>query len=468
MRMRWILLALLLGVVVGGFVLLRPQRPLWIQPIPTCHELLQYSEDGKSLIVAEGMEENRALMPNASLVYYDLASGRETKRASLPFPEKTFINKVWLSSDAASIYAITSTAVTSQETGLTEELSSRTYGGPGLPVSYDIATGRRLNGPLEYEDGRSEPHFSPHQKWFCYTKPIGERSAFSMDYKNLKDTINVVSTEDFRVKHSIPYDPTTRTFHEFCFFEDETRLAILYTKWPGKPLLELMNESPEKLTTMQQVLEVFDLKTGKVIHTFNMPTTQRWNKVVKALKDQVYVEGADGILVVSFADEKNAVAAIDPILSSYNRIEAAPPALSQRNMEHGEFKMFGDSWVAHLISRDSWMPGSWEKAVRWLDSQCGTTFSNWFKANYRIAITDRHTGLIRAEVPGNIVSQLLVSNDGHYLALATYEKPGLELWDANPGSRWPYAIAAGVAPLLLVFVLVKSIKRFRNKAMKAG
>jgi len=175
------------------------------------------------------------------------------------------------------------------------------------------------------------------------------------------------------------------------------------------------------------------------------------------------VEGADSIVVVSFTDEKNAVAAIDPILSSYFRIEAAPAASSQRNMEHGELKLFGDKWAAHLVSRDSWVPGSWEKTVIWLDSQCGTTFSNWFKPNYRIAVTDRKTGMIRAEIPANVVSQLIISNDGHYLALATYEKPGLELWDANPSSRWPNALAAGLSPLLLVFVLIRWIRKYRTK-----
>jgi len=132
-----------------------------------------------------------------------------------------------------------------------------------------------------------EAPFSVDRKWFVYTKSLGDRSAFSTDFKNLKDVINIVSTDDFRVKHSIPYDPTTRTFHEFCFFEDETKLAILYTKWPGKTMMQLMKESPKKLEKLQQVLEVFDLTTGKMINTFNMPTTQRWNKVVKALKGQV-------------------------------------------------------------------------------------------------------------------------------------------------------------------------------------
>ena len=277
MRKKWIVLALLMGVVVGGYVLLRPQRPLWTEPIPACHELIGFAEDGASLIVSDGMQENHAVEAKPSLVYFDLQSGRELKRVLLTLPVKTFFNRFCLSPDGKTLMAMTSSA---------NEADSHACSGPTVLCSFDVATGRRLYHLPDFEVMHEAP-FSVDRKWFVYTKSLGDRSAFSTDFKNLKDVINIVSTDDFRVKHSIPYDPTTRTFHEFCFFEDETKLAILYTKWPGKTMMQLMKESPKKLEKLQQVLEVFDLTTGKMINTFNMPTTQRWNKVVKALKGQV-------------------------------------------------------------------------------------------------------------------------------------------------------------------------------------
>lgn len=458
--------ALLFATIAGGAVLLWPQRPLWTKPIPACHELVHYSLDGKSLVVAESFQENRRPEANASLVHYDLPTGRELKRIPLTFPDQTFISRFWLTPDCETIVCMVATA---------SKRDPRASNGNFSLVSIDVISGQRLNGPLSGE-AIQDVHFSHDRKWFCFTKPDAslsdiEVSAMS-DFSRLKSNIDVVSTADFRDVHSLSFNPSLRTFHEFCFFEDDSKMAILSTKWPGKTMLQLMNEAPEKLANLQQVLEVLDLQTGKVIQTCDMPLTHKWHKVVKADGQQFFVQGMNlkkttasecytDIVRLTF-DGKEPVGVIDPTLSSYSRTDVATNQQDSRTEER-----FGDDWSVQLVSRDRrQMLSEVKGTVEWIDSNCGTKLMDWFLPMNTICVIDCQSGAKRLVVPYENAPQILVSNDGQYLAHATYEKPGLALWNANPNSCWPYAILTGTLTAFLVLALLRARRRSREIAAK--
>lgn len=465
MRLGRFILSLLLATIAGGTVLLWPQSPLWMHTFSAIPELVQFSQDGKSLIVAEGWYTNSVPTAAPSLVFFDLKTGNVSQRLPLTFPPGTFIHKYWLTPDAQTIIAQVPQA---------KEGSNESIGGTSL-VAYDVATSKQLREPLP-SSHLHNLEFSPDRRWFWYIGPgsdvppleVKERKDYASN-AGLRNIIHIASAADFRNVLSIPYNPSTQAFHNVGFLADQNRIAVLYTVWPGKPLLEIFKESPEKLEQLQQMLEVWDLQTGKKTHSSLMPATHRWYAIEKAIDKNIYIRGSkvntlkaaeslSEVAKVSWVSDKELITSLEPQVSSLRR-EASftanfvPATASQHCMG------FGDDWVCHSIihDRDNVAIGS---ALRWIDAKAGTNLMDRAYPGHTICVKERPSGKTRIEIVVKAGLNMRISDDGQYLAQANYIHKTLELWNANPSSRWPYAVAAGV---LICIMMLFERKRKVNR-----
>jgi len=467
MRIGRIILTLLLAAIAGGVIILWPQSPLWTQTLPGIHELVQFSQDGKSLIVAEGWYTNAVPTATPALVYFDLKTGNVSKRIPLTFPPSTFINKYWLTPDAQTIFAQVSKA---------KEGYNVSTGGTSL-VAFDVATSQQLRGPWSCSQAH-DLEFSPDRRWFWYTMPETEVSdrelSLTKDYASLKHNIHVASTADFRDVLSIPFNPSTQAFHNVGSFADQPRVAVFYTKWSGKPLLELAKESPEKLQQLQQVMEIWDLQTGKKTHSSLMPDSHRWYEIEKAIGQNIYIRGSKvnplkpwevlgELSRVSWVSETELAATIEPMVSSSTpQLNPGSPVMSYLPVSR-HCLGFDDNWVCHSIvhDRDNVAIGG---VLRWIDAKVGTRLMDNIYPGHTISVKDRSSGKTRIEIVVKAGLNMRISTDGQYLAQMDYIKHTLDLWNANPSSRWPYAVAVGV--LICTVMMLWGRKRRAAKTSK--
>lgn len=459
------LLTLLLACIVGGVIILWPHSPLWTQSLPNVHELVQFSQNGKSLIVAEGWCTNSAPTATPALVYFDLKTGKKTKRIPLTFPQGTFINKYWITPDAQTILAQVSTA---------KEGYNVSTGGTSL-VAFDVASSKQLRGPLPTTN-LHELQFSPDRRWFWYLGSGGDVSDLELSKTKvdagLRNIIHIASAADFRHVLSILYDPSKQAFHHVGFFPDQPRIAVLYTQWPGKSLLELAMESPEELQQLQQVMEIWDLQTGKKTHSSLMPTTHRWYKIEKTICQNIYVRGTkvnplktfeslEELSRVSWLCEKELEASIEPMVSSTRPLTPTTPVPVMNYLPVSRHCMgFGDNWVCHSIVHDR-TNVKLANVLRWIDAKTGTKLMDGIYPGHTICVKDRPSGKTRIEIVVKAGLNMRISDKGEYLVQADYVNHTLDLWNANPPSRWPYALATGLL-ICIIMMLLGRIRKVRR------
>lgn len=470
MRLGRIILALFLATIAGSIVVLWPQSPLWTQSIHPRHELAQYSQDGKSLIIADGWSTNSPPSDAPALVYFDLKTGQVTKRVPLTFTEKTFVNRFWLTPDAQTILAEVSTAV---------KENNGAYYGPRSLVAFDVATSKVLRGPWSCDRTQSL-EFSRDRQWYCYSKSDGEISELELsitkDYSNLKSHLHIASASDFRDVLSIPFNPSEQAFHEVCFFDDEPKIAVLYTKWPGKPLMELAKESPERLQQLQQVLEIWDLKLGKMTISTQLPASHRWSRPVSAVNHTIYVKGqvneanvsenVTEVARVSLVEKGEVMISFEPLLSSSSRSSTTRIAGFTTLVEYRHCISFGDDWVCHAILHDRDKIAGWfVDVISWIDAKCRTHLIDYVHPRLTVSVKDCRSGQKRLDISVADGPQLLISPDGRYLATPSYTTRTLELWNANP-TRWPYALSTSLLTLFLL--LLEKRQRSNSIPLLAG
>lgn len=456
MRIGRFILTLVLTAIACGTVMLWPHSPRWTQTVPGIHELVQFSQDSKSLIVAEGWCTNSVPTETASLAYFDLKSGKVTQRIPLTFPPGTFINKYWLTPDAQSIFAQVSTS---------REGYNVSTGGTSL-VAYDVATGKQLCKPLP----STHMHFlefSPDRRWFWYTMPETEVSDDELskvkDYANRKNILRIASTADFRDVLSIAFNPSTQAFHCVGFLADHFRMAVLSTRWPGKSLLETAKNSPEKPQSLQQLLEVWDLQTGKKTHSSLMPDTHRWYAIEKAIGQDIFVRGnrknplkawedLGELSKVSWVSEHEVVTTVEPLVSSTIPSAAnISPQLITHLSPRQRCMGFGDDWVCHAIVHDL-SQSALSRFLQWMEAKVGMNLKQRRYPLQTICVIDRPSGKTRLEIPVKIGPHMLISDDGQHLAQTDYDNLTIELWDANPAWRWPYALAVGLLICIIMML----------------
>lgn len=461
MRIGRIILTLLLATMAGGAIILWPQSPLWTYTFSAIPELVQFSQDGKSLIVAEGWHTNSVPTATPSLVFFDLKTGKVSQRLPLTFPPGTFIHKYWLTPDARTIFAQVSKA---------KEGYNVSTGGTSL-VAYDVATSNQLCGPWPTTD-MYDLKFSSDRRWFWYIAPETEVSDSQLnkekDYASLKSKLHIASAADFRDVLSIPFNPMTQAFHNVGSFADQSRIAVLYTQWPGITLQKLVKDSPEKLQQLQQVLEIWDLQTGKMTNSSLMPATHRWYAIEKAIGQDIYVRGSkvntlkkieslEELARVSWVNERELKATIEPLVSSSKpQVIPGSPVMSYLPVSR-HCMGFGDDWVCHSIvhDRDNVAHVS---ALRLIDAKVGTRLMDNIYPGHTICVKERPSGKTRIEIVVKAGLNMRISDDGKYLAQLDYIHHTLDLWNANPRSRWPYAVAAGMLICIIMMLLGRKKK----------
>lgn len=116
---------------------------------------------------------------------------------------------------------------------------------------------------------------------------------------------------------------------------------------------------------------------------------------------------------------------------------------------------FGDEWVCHSIVHDR-INLKYGTTLRLIDARIGTRLLDGIYPGHTICVKDRPSGKTRIEIVVKAGLNMRISDDGQYLAQADYIHKTLDLWNANPASRWPSAVIAGVLICILMMLFLIS------------
>jgi hypothetical protein len=99
----------------------------------------------------------------------------------------------------------------------------------------------------------------------------------------------------------------------------------------------------------------------------------------------------------------------------------------------------GPGWVAYC---GNYYPTRAEMWGRWVAARLGLAPAPDKGLELNVRLVDRATGKTRYEFPYPLRHPCFVNQDGRWVTCASKDG-GVELWDAEPPVRWPFALAAG-------------------------
>jgi hypothetical protein len=91
MRKRWVISAVLLGLVASSFVWFRLSGPLWRHPVHQGGRIAGFSADRLALYLVDGISfglPEAAIPPTPRLACFDAETGGLVSAVNLDFPEK--------------------------------------------------------------------------------------------------------------------------------------------------------------------------------------------------------------------------------------------------------------------------------------------------------------------------------------------------------------------------------------------
>jgi hypothetical protein len=404
MRKRWLALPLAIGLSSAAVVWFWPIMPLWHRAVSADVEVLRFGPDGRILYTVDGLI--RSADPSTLHVCrWEAATGELLGAVSISHKAKAPRVEMRLSPDACTLLL-----------GDSEALAA-------VPILrwvwfiFDAKTGQRRGVPVGHVAHFNPDAFSQDGRWFW---------VYSWDGIDIVDTATGKRVVELRARADEILD--------CCFSPDGAAAAVHWRKVSGAAACDSVR--------------IIELPGGREIRRFDLPT-RPWQRIDEWMGDRLYAEFEvpdrlpGHYLKQSYSFDLTA----DSI--GKGRPE---PLLSGQVIEHeGQtYWRNGPGWVAHesLSYRE---PKKWEEWFEWLALKTGMKFRAERGLVTRVRFLDSDTGRLRYELPRPVNFQCVISSDGKRVACA--ETDGVvQVWDANPPPRWPWAVAAGLvsaAPILI-------------------
>jgi hypothetical protein len=417
-RRRWLLLAVLVGLLSALAVWSWPAAPLWRRAIAEDGVVLGFGPDDRALYTAEGISGTAG---NPRLCCWDVATGSLLGSVELSFPEHIGGLSVRLSPDAGTV------------------VLADAMGGSHSWVCYlyDAATGRRRAGALtEVQHINPEP-FSRNGAWFWVPHGSAAKPWDGIDVIESATGRRVVQLRDRG--DAKPLDA--------CFAPDGSAIAV---HW----------RHSAKGAARDQV-GIVKLPGGVEYRRFDLPS-RMWQRVDKWVGERLYaeVDVPDGPTGHYFRRSYS----FDLSAPSIGEGTEEPLLFGHVNGTAGQtYWEDGPGWLAHL-SLESRQPKTWEQWLERLAAKAGFKYRARRGLHVSARFLDPDTGELRYEVPTSFVYNVVIANDGRRIA-AVQPEGIVEVWDTKPNPRWPWASVAGIATACLILLLGRwrSLRLARGK-----
>jgi hypothetical protein len=107
--------------------------------------------------------------------------------------------------------------------------------------------------------------------------------------------------------------------------------------------------------------------------------------------------------------------------------------------------MAGDNWAAFfsILPPNRRPKSKFEEWRDWLAACLGSDMAPSKRMQLSARFVDRLSGAFRYELPRPVSHGVFISDDGRRMVCPRGDD-AIEVWDVNPPSRWPKALAAGV------------------------
>jgi hypothetical protein len=408
MRRRWYILAALAGVVAAGVVWAWPVGPRW-RSGPEAGRLEGFSPDGRTLVTSRVPPGNGLTYPNPEVSRWDAATGVLLGRADMSCAVPFTLKAVSPSADGRL-------ALVGE--GPTLDLTSQNFAS-GEWYLHDAVTGERLAGPIAGVAMASYGAFSRDGRWFTGTrgdprggfKGLGGNDIFSAETGGL--VVALPDRDGLRAWPSFAPDGETAAVHwgpkdpkdagarhsvqiielpsgrERRRFDLPPRNWVRVRNWDGRRLQVVASDPDVPSYGFPRRCYVFDLSQ---------------DPAGEGVEEPGLSEDANGEIPIYWAEDTGRAA--------YFRMVPPVPTGTPSPLEDLLTRLLGP---AHTPSRPM------QVSVRFVDTATGAT---------------------RYQLPRPIGHPVIVSPDGRLLACAGDEQ-SVEVWDTDPPTRWPGALAAG-------------------------
>jgi hypothetical protein len=399
MRKRWMFVAGMSGLLTAAIVWFWPVMPIWRAVVGADAQVLGFSRDNDIVYTAQGFDAKSAKAVPPRLCRWRAATGELLGAVDIPFTEKPTWIRTELSPDAKSL-------LIGGDSGIVQ--LGQIY------FIHDAVTGARRAGPITQVGHLNPGCFSADGRWFQVYQGNMSNPIMGLDIVDTATGERIVKLRDQNdVK---PYD--------LCFASDGSAAAI---HWCQKTK-----------DSKRHYVQIIRLPGGEELRRFDLPG-ELWQRVDKWVGNRLFAETnvPDGAPNKYFRRSYSFDMTREPIGDGTEE----PLLNGYVNGTNGQtFWDDGPGWVAYL-ELASVVPTKWDEWYEWFGGKVGV---NW-KARSGLYVTvrfvDSSSGRLRYAVPKPLAFECIISSDGKRVA-SVDPNLGVEVWNADPSPRWPWAFTA--------------------------
>jgi len=410
MRKRWIILAIVLGLIAAEFVWLRFSGPLWDSAFRFECGVIGFSPDSREVLIVDGLFATVPNRPLPRLLRCDSRTGKILSAVDLPYPGPTDLMGLQISPDTRTLGVQVIGPV--DPTDLKGEQ-------PLVYCLHDTRTGSKLAGPIKL-DYLGRFNFSPDGRFFWIHHHDAPHRFDVIESCTGKTILQLREHDDVE-----PYD--------LCFASDSSAVIVLWRRTPD--------------AAESGFLQTFDLPNSTARQRFELPA-RAWQQVDKSVGKRIYLKAAGGAFPKHFMKTYSFELAKDSISE-----EREEPLLITYHGERGDevnYSEEGPGWLAQ-ISSGSYQKTRSDELLDWVAQKTGMKLDDKNGTCVRIRFLNPDTGQLRYELPRQLKYPFRISPDGRRV-VSKYSDSAVEVWNTDPAPRWPWSLAAGSATVGVVLL----------------
>jgi WD40 repeat protein len=421
MSIKRLAIALMLGLLAFGVVLYWPASPLWRVPVSPHTQVVSASPSGETIFVWDWEKGDR------TVVEQRVKDGAVVRRLTMP-PE----------GDDWGLWDIKAAAGGTKL--FARSLRGRTHGNffnsHHRMLVLDVGTGAILSGPFPFVGSSgTDPLLSADGRWLAVYDH--EREVNWVVYSTETGKATVIQP-----RHGYSFSAAN---HGCCFSPDSSSFAVVWGTRTGAGAVGL-----------------YDPATGNELKMVPLPAKKDgWGELVGWSGSSLEFRSKIRDVVTAYHHTYSLELSNDQF--GIPRHEPACDGFDELQSPNGDANrvsasLAGDRVVRQVTGRMAREGDWWWRARAWCDEKFKTKWAPTSWDDVLVQILRRDTGRMCFNIHTRNHYHC-VAPDGRWIAVVD-EKRGLEVWDADPWPRWPWALGAGA----VVAAMVMFLKRRRGPA----
>ncbi|MBL8821872.1 MAG: hypothetical protein JNJ77_04735 [Planctomycetia bacterium] len=445
MKKWFLLLQLLLLAVVVSVIYWWPASPVWERAIGHGRILGFDATSQRVMTISSSNPSTR--LSDLTIHRFDVTTGSEVDRKTFAGENNWWVCDCHLINNQTQIFLAREFIDPSKYNPEQEAAGNW----PIRPKTYellDAATFQRIAGPFPFE-GQRWPAFSPNGKWI-----------WSILYGRGDITPTaLIEADTGRIVREFRPSSGCRPSHAAGFSPDGSAMAIQWIDHTNK----------------QWSIEIVNLPDGKTRFVHTLPNGP-WSVINHWADNRLYLETNTSVAPQCYRIGCSSLEVQAGRLGE-PREEPSLTGFVDYRVNHlpimSNWKFVGDMQIQLQHGSLDNKPDWFNATLEWFDEKAGTSLRHPKRVPTMVRLSERNTGRQIAELRSTRLGypwMIAVSPDCNYVASIQqgYEPTGmgLLLWNAQPGSRWPWAWGAGIGSVIVLRLIVKRLIRSRGIAVK--